>query len=81
LLLLNGDGSTDPIDGGDRSIKRLLGQGHRRDQREHGASQDDPNSVGLSVSGTIEDGMVQMSAKFNEMGVEHVSGCGEGKGE
>ena len=28
----------------------------------------DPNSVGLSINGTIEDGMAQMSAKFKQMG-------------
>jgi len=28
----------------------------------------DPNSVGMSMSGTIEDGMARMSAKFKEMG-------------
>ena len=28
----------------------------------------DPAAVGMSVSGVIEDGMAQMSAKFREMG-------------
>ena len=39
LRLLNGDGPTNPIDCGDRSRKRLLGQGHRTDDREHRSSQ------------------------------------------
>ena len=39
LRLLNGDGPTDPIDRGDRSRKRLLGQCHRTDDREHRTSQ------------------------------------------
>ena len=33
------------------------------------------------MTGTIEDGMAQMSAKFKEMGGQRVSGCGEGEGE
>jgi phosphomethylpyrimidine synthase len=28
----------------------------------------DPNSVGMSMSGTIEDEMAKMSEKFKEMG-------------
>ena len=39
LRLLNGDGPTNPIDCGDRSRKRLLGQRHRTDDREHRTSQ------------------------------------------
>ena len=35
----------------------------------------------MSISGTIEDGMAQMSEKFKEMGGERLSGCGEGEGE
>jgi phosphomethylpyrimidine synthase len=39
-----------------------------QDVRDYAATLNDPNSVGMSVSGTIEDGMAQMSAKFKEMG-------------
>ena len=39
-----------------------------QDVRDYAATLNDPNSVGLSISGTIEDGMAQMSAKFREMG-------------
>jgi phosphomethylpyrimidine synthase len=39
-----------------------------QDVRDYAATLNDPNSVGLSINGTIEDGMAQMSAKFREMG-------------
>jgi phosphomethylpyrimidine synthase len=49
-----------------------------QDVRDYAATLNDPNGVGMSVSGVIEDGlaaeafakagMAQMSAKFREMG-------------
>jgi phosphomethylpyrimidine synthase len=39
-----------------------------QDVRDYAATLNDPNSVGMSMSGTAEDGMKQMSAKFKEMG-------------
>jgi len=39
-----------------------------QDVRDYAATLNDPASVGMSVSGVIEDGMAQMSAKFKEMG-------------
>ena len=39
-----------------------------QDVRDYAATLNDPSGVGMSVSGTIEDGMAQMSAKFREMG-------------
>jgi len=49
-----------------------------QDVRDYAATLNDPNSVGMSVSGVLEDGlpaeavakagMVRMSAKFKEMG-------------
>ncbi len=39
-----------------------------QDVRDYAATLNDPNSVGMSMSGTIEDGMAKMSAKFKEMG-------------
>jgi phosphomethylpyrimidine synthase len=36
--------------------------------RDYAATLNDPANVGMSISGTIEDGMAQMSAKFKEMG-------------
>ena len=39
-----------------------------QDVRDYAATLNDPASVGMSVSGTIEDGMAKMSAKFKEMG-------------
>src|SRR5207247_3545384 len=39
-----------------------------QDVRDYAATLNDPASVGMSVSGTIEDGMAAMSAKFKEMG-------------
>ena len=39
-----------------------------QDVRDYAATLNDPTSVGLTISGTIEDGMAQMSAKFKEMG-------------
>ena len=38
------------------------------DVRDYAAALKDPTSMGMSVSGTIEDGMAAMSAKFKEMG-------------
>jgi phosphomethylpyrimidine synthase len=39
-----------------------------QDVRDYAATLNDPNGVGMSMSGTAEDGMKQMSAKFKEMG-------------
>jgi phosphomethylpyrimidine synthase len=39
-----------------------------QDVRDYAATLNDPTGVGMSVSGIIEDGMAQMSAKFKEMG-------------
>ena len=39
-----------------------------QDVRDYAAKLNDPASVGMSMSGTIEDGMATMSAKFKEMG-------------
>ncbi len=39
-----------------------------QDVRDYAATLNDPANVGLSISGTIEDGMASMSAKFKEMG-------------
>jgi phosphomethylpyrimidine synthase len=39
-----------------------------QDVRDYAATLNDPAGTGLSISGTIEDGMAQMSAKFKEMG-------------
>jgi phosphomethylpyrimidine synthase len=39
-----------------------------QDVRDYAATLNDPNSIGLSQKGVIEDGMAQMSAKFKEMG-------------
>ena len=39
-----------------------------QDVRDYAATLNDPDSVGLSIHGTIEDGMKEMSAKFKEMG-------------
>ncbi|MBV8922497.1 MAG: phosphomethylpyrimidine synthase, partial [Bradyrhizobium sp.] len=39
-----------------------------QDVRDYAATLNDPNSIGMSTQGTIEDGMAQMSAKFKEMG-------------
>ena len=39
-----------------------------QDVRDYAATLNDPASVGMSVSGTIEDGMATMSKKFKEMG-------------
>ena len=39
-----------------------------QDVRDYAATLNDPANVGMSVSGVIEDGMAQMSAKFKEMG-------------
>jgi len=52
-----------------------------QDVRDYAATLNDPNSIGMTMSGTIEDGFAQMSAKFKEMGGAGVSGCGEGEGE
>src|SRR6266849_5482216 len=39
-----------------------------QDVRDYAATLNDPTGVGMSVSGTIEDGMAAMSQKFKEMG-------------
>ncbi len=53
-----------------------------QDVRDYAATLNDPATRrACSISGTIEDGMAQMSAKFKEMGSERVSRCGEGEGE
>ena len=39
-----------------------------QDVRDYAATLNDPTGVGASMSGTIEDGMATMSAKFKEMG-------------
>ena len=39
-----------------------------QDVRDYAATLNDPANVGMSISGTVEDGMAQMSAKFREMG-------------
>jgi phosphomethylpyrimidine synthase len=39
-----------------------------QDVRDYAATLNDPSAVGMSMSGTIEDGMAQMSKKFREMG-------------
>jgi phosphomethylpyrimidine synthase len=36
--------------------------------RDYAATLNDPDTVGMSVSGVIEDGMAAMSQKFKEMG-------------
>ncbi len=41
-----------------------------QDVRDYAATLNDPSSVGLSISGAIEDGMAAMSEKFKEMGGE-----------
>ena len=47
---------------------RRWGEKITQDVRDYAATLNDPTTVGLSISGTIEDGMAQMSAKFKEMG-------------
>ncbi len=39
-----------------------------QDVRDYAKTLNDPNSVGMSMSGVIEDGMAQMSEKFRAMG-------------
>ena len=39
-----------------------------QDVRDYAATLNDPNGVGLNISGVIEDGMAQMSQKFRDMG-------------
>jgi phosphomethylpyrimidine synthase len=39
-----------------------------QDVRDYAATLNDPNSVGMTQSGIIEDGMAQMSEKFRQMG-------------
>ncbi|MDU6671974.1 MAG: phosphomethylpyrimidine synthase, partial [Bradyrhizobium sp.] len=39
-----------------------------QDVRDYAATLNDPTTVGVTNSGTIEDGRAQMSAKFKEMG-------------
>jgi phosphomethylpyrimidine synthase len=41
-----------------------------QDVRDYAARLNDPNSVGMSTSGMIEDGMKEMSVKFRELGGE-----------
>jgi phosphomethylpyrimidine synthase len=41
-----------------------------QDVRDYAAKLNDPNSVGLTISGTIADGMAEMSEKFKAMGGE-----------
>jgi phosphomethylpyrimidine synthase len=39
-----------------------------QDVRDYAATLNDPAAVGMSMAGTIEDGMARMSQKFKEMG-------------
>jgi phosphomethylpyrimidine synthase len=39
-----------------------------QDVRNYAATLNDPSAIGMSMSGTIEDGMAEMSKKFREMG-------------
>ena len=39
-----------------------------QDVRDYAATLNDPTAVGMSMQGTIEDGMAKMSEKFKEMG-------------
>jgi phosphomethylpyrimidine synthase len=39
-----------------------------QDVRDYAATLNDPNAIGMSASGVIEDGMKEMSAKFRKMG-------------
>jgi phosphomethylpyrimidine synthase len=39
-----------------------------QDVRDYAATLNDPSAVGMSMFGTIEDGMAKMSEKFKEMG-------------
>src|ERR1700751_538581 len=39
-----------------------------QDVRDYAATLNDPSAVGMSMQGTIEDGMAKMSEKFKEMG-------------
>jgi phosphomethylpyrimidine synthase len=39
-----------------------------QDVRDYAATLNDPAAVGMSMTGTIEDGMAKMSEKFKEMG-------------
>ncbi len=41
-----------------------------QDVRDYAATLNDPNSMGLTQKGVIEDGMAQMSQKFRDMGEE-----------
>ena len=58
-----------------------------QDVRDYAATLNDPDkravagSVGMSMSGVIEDGMATMSAEVQGDGRAGVSGCGEGEGE
>ncbi len=52
-----------------------------QDVRDYAATLNDPANVGLSISGTIEDGMATMSAKFKEMGSSVYLDGGQGEGE
>jgi len=52
-----------------------------QDVRDYAATLNDPATVGLSVSGQIEDGMAQMSAKVQGDGRKRLSRRGEGQGQ
>ena len=52
-----------------------------QDVRDYAATLNDPASVGMSVIGTIEDGMAAMIAEVQGDGKRSLSGCGEGEGE
>jgi phosphomethylpyrimidine synthase len=39
-----------------------------QDVRDYAATLNDPNAIGMTMSGVIEDGMAQMSEKFVKMG-------------
>ena len=39
-----------------------------QDVRDYAATLNDPNGIGVSQKGVIEDGMAQMSEKFNALG-------------
>jgi phosphomethylpyrimidine synthase len=41
-----------------------------QDVRDYAATLNDPNSMGMTQAGIIEDGMAAMSEKFREMGSE-----------
>ncbi len=51
-----------------------------QDVRDYAATLNDPNSVGMSMSGTAEDGMAD-ERQVQGDGQQRLSGCGEGEGE